>query len=268
MTYTFVAFLEFLPVVLEKLGLHVPLRMLRNIELPLIVVGAAIATLHQSSIGTFFLIAVEKLHNLWYNPILPLLFWTSAVFTGLCIIIIEAVMVHRYLDQPDETELLATLTKIIPWLLGIYLALKIYALFFLSQRPLFDRPGLTALFLLEVVGGIIIPLFIFLHHRSRTDHRWQFRAAALVTFFGLILNRFNVSMFGMIQKNAQIYYPSFLESVVTVGIIAAHILFFFLVARYFPIFEHHPEEVDYDIPDHFHRLKKPLPTESTSTGGI
>jgi Ni/Fe-hydrogenase subunit HybB-like protein len=95
MSYTTVALLEFLPSVCEKFGFHLPLRLLRTLELPLIVLGAAIATLHQSTIGTFFLIAVDKLHNLWYTPILPLLFWISAVFTGMCIIIIDAVMVHQ-----------------------------------------------------------------------------------------------------------------------------------------------------------------------------
>jgi Ni/Fe-hydrogenase subunit HybB-like protein len=264
MSYTTVALLEFLAPVCEKFGFHVPLRVLRTIELPLIVLGASIATLHQSTIGTFFLIAVDKLHNLWYSPILPLLFWISAVFTGMCIIIIEAVMVHRYLKQPDETELLATLTKIIPWFLGIYLCLKIYALLFLSARPLFDRPVLTVLFLAELVLGIIVPLILFMGKRIRTDGSLQLCAASMVVFFGLILNRFNVSMFGMIQPNQQIYYPSFLESVVTVGIIAAHILFFALIARYFPIFEHHPETVDYDIPDHFQKIEKHPVAEETA----
>jgi Ni/Fe-hydrogenase subunit HybB-like protein len=256
MSYTTVACLEFLAPVCEKFGFHVPLRLLRTLELPLIVLGAAIATLHQSTIGTFFLIAVDKLHNLWYNPLLPLQFWISAVFTGLSIVIVEAIMVHRHLNQPDETELLATLTKIIPWFLGAYLILKIYALIFLAGRPLFDRPGLTLLYMAEMILGIIFPLILFLTPWARTDSKVQLKAASMVVLFGLVLNRFNVSMFGMIQENQKIYYPSILESVVTVGIIAAHILFFALIARYFPIFEHHPEEVDYSIPDHFHKVEK------------
>ena len=70
--------------------------------------------------------------------------------------------------------------------------------------------------------------------------------------FGVVLNRFNVSMFGMMAKGTM-YYPSFIESVVTIGIIAAHILFFVLIAKYFPIFEHHPETVDYSLPDSFRK---------------
>ncbi|MDW4672778.1 hypothetical protein NQ281_26520, partial [Escherichia coli] len=76
----------------------------------------------------------------------------------------------------------------------------------------------------------------------------QLRGASLV-IFGVVLNRFNVSMFGMIQADQVIYYPSIVESLVTIGIIAGHILFFVLLAKYFPIFEHHPETVDYSLPD-------------------
>ena len=104
--------------------------------------------------------------------------------------------------------------------------------------------------------GIIIPLVMFMTKRVRTSGTLQLRAAGMVVFFGLVLNRFNVSMFGMIQKDQQIYYPSFLESLVTLGIIAAHILFFALIARYFPVFEHHPEDVDYAMPDHFGKVAK------------
>lgn len=255
MAYTTVLFLEFLHPVSEKFGWHIPLRLLRTLEVPFAVLAAAISTLHQSSLGTFFLIAVDKLHNLWYNPLLPLLFWISAIFTGLSIIIFEATMVHRYMGQPDETELLETLTKIIPWFLGAYILVKAYALIFLSHGPLFDRPGLLILFLVEVVAGVIVPFIMFVMKRARTDNSWQLKAASLV-LIGLILNRFNVSMFGMIQADQQIYFPSVLESLVTIGIIAAHVLFFVLIAKYFPIFEHHPETVDYRIPDGFRKIEK------------
>ena len=265
MAYTTVLFLEFLSPVCEKLGYHMPLRVLRWLEMPLVIAAASISTLHQSSLGTFFLIAVDKLHNLWYNPLLPLQFWMSAIFTGISIIILEATMVHRYLGQPDESELLEILAKILPWVLGAYLTVKIGALAFLSHGPIFDRPGLLALFAVEVVAGIIIPMLMFMKQSNREDNRMQLRGASLV-IFGVVLNRFNVSMFGMIQPDQVIYYPSFIESVVTIGIIAGHILFFVLVAKYFPIFEHHPETVDYSIPDSFGRLEGQEEIKGTAKG--
>jgi len=255
MAYTTVLFLEFLHPVSEKFGWHIPLRLLRTLELPFAILAAMISTLHQSTLGTFFLIAVDKLHNLWYNPLLPLQFWLSAIFTGLSIVIFEASLVHKYMGQPDESDLLATLTKIIPWIMGVYMLVKVYALAFLSHGPLFDRPVLTALFSVEVIVGLLIPFGMFLTKRIRTDKQMQLRAASLV-ITGLVLNRFNVSMFAMHQPGQPAYFPNFIESVVTIGIIAAHILFFVLVAKYFPIFEHHPEATDYTIPDRFRKIEK------------
>jgi Ni/Fe-hydrogenase subunit HybB-like protein len=253
MAYTTVLFLEFLSPVCEKFGYHVPLRLLRTIEMPLVVAAASISTLHQSSLGTFFLIAVDKLHSLWYNPLLPLLFWISAMCAGISIIIVEATMSHKWMGQPDESELLETLAKILPYVLTLYLTVRLFSLFALTDGPLFDRPVLVALFAVELLAGVVAPLVMLMNSSVREDNRLRSMAAWLV-IGGVILNRFNVSMFGMMQKGT-LYYPSFIESVVTIGIIAAHVLFFVLIAKYFPIFEHHPETVDYSIPDGFHKTE-------------
>ncbi|MBM9515023.1 NrfD/PsrC family molybdoenzyme membrane anchor subunit [Desulfogranum marinum] len=257
MAYTTVLFLEFLSPVAEKFGWNIPLRILRWLEMPLVILAAAISTLHQSSLGTFFLIAVDKLHSLWYNPMLPLLFWVSAICSGMCIIIIEATATHKWMEQPNEGVLLRTLAKILPWTLGLYIALRTYSLLALSEGPLFNNPTLTLLFVLELGIGFILPFFMFISHTVRNDDRLRSHAALLVVF-GLVLNRFNVSMFGMMDST-HIYYPSLIETVVTIGIITAHILLFVLIAKYFPIFEHHPETVDYSIPDSFGKVDDAVP---------
>jgi len=253
MAYTTVLFLEFLSPVCEKFGYHVPLRLLRTVEMPLVVAAASISTLHQSSLGTFFLIAVDKLHPLWYNPLLPLLFWVSAMCAGISIITVEATMSHKWMGQPNEGELLETLAKILPWVLGVYLSLRCFSLFALTDGPLWNRPGLTALFVLEI-AALVTPFLMLTSARVRVHNRLRSTAAWLV-IFGVVVNRFNVSMFGM-EAPGTMYYPSIIESIVTIGIIAAHILFFVLIAKYFPIFEHHPETVDYSLPDHFHKTEK------------
>jgi Ni/Fe-hydrogenase subunit HybB-like protein len=247
MAYTTVLFLEFLSPVAEKFGWNVSLRVLRWLEMPLVITAAAISTLHQSTLGTFFLIAVDKLHGLWYNPLLPLLFWVSAISGGISIIILEATASHKWMDQPDESELLQSLGKLLPWFLGAYLVLRGYSLLFLAQGPFFNQPLLLISFLLEVGCGFVLPFILFCRKSIRENGRQRAYAAGLI-IFGLVLNRFNVSMFGMMDPE-NLYMPSLIETTVTVGIIAAHILFFVLIARYFPIFEHHPETVDYSMPD-------------------
>ncbi|UFS70390.1 polysulfide reductase NrfD [Geomonas sp. RF6] len=254
MAYTTVLFLEFLNPVCEKFGYHVPLRLLRTLEVPLVVAAAAISTLHQSSLGTFFLIAVGKLHPLWYNPLLPLLFYLSAICAGISIVIIEATMSHRYMGQHDASELLAILARILPWVLGTYFALRLYTMFFLSQGNLFDRPGLLVSCFVEIAIGSALPLYLLLQRKVATNSSLRLAAAFLV-IAGLIMNRFNVSLVGMMEKGS-FYFPSIIECTVSAGIVAAHLLLFVLIAKYFPIFEHHPETVDYSLPDRFRKIEK------------
>jgi len=252
--YTTVLFIEFLSPVAEKFGWKVSLRVLRWFELPLVILAASISTLHQSSLGTFFLIAVDKLHNLWYNPLLPLLFFMSAICAGMCIIILEAISCHKWMGQPNEDELLLTLIKILPWTIGAYIIVLILSMAFLGSRPFFDNPVMTWLFAIELGVGFILPLILFSLMAIQNNVRFMGRAATLL-IFGVIMNRFNVSMFGMMDLN-EIYFPSMIESLVTIGIIAAHILLFVVIARHFPIFEHHPEHPETE--------EYPLPAYSRS----
>ena len=69
MLYTTVLALEFAPVVLERFAWAVPIiRLLRRMTLPLVVVGIALSTLHQSSLGTLFLLSGARMHPLWFSP--------------------------------------------------------------------------------------------------------------------------------------------------------------------------------------------------------
>src|SRR5690606_30354500 len=134
------------------------------------------------------------------------LFWVSAISSGISIIILEASACHKWLGQPNEGVLLRTLAKILPWTLAFYILLRIFSLVALSEGPFFDRPGLTISFAIELVLGFILPFFMLTQKSVRNDDRRRSIAAGLV-IFGLVLNRFNVSMFGMMDPN-EIYYPS------------------------------------------------------------
>src|SRR5262252_9897644 len=71
MLYTTVLSLEFSPIVLERFNLQKPLKIVKKILIPLVICGVILSTLHQSSLGTLYLIMPEKLHPFWYSPLLP-----------------------------------------------------------------------------------------------------------------------------------------------------------------------------------------------------
>ena len=80
--YTLVLALEFSPILFQRLRLEKPLRIIQSITIPLVMLGVILSTLHQSSLGSLYLIVPHKLHPLWYSPLLPLFFFVSAIGLG------------------------------------------------------------------------------------------------------------------------------------------------------------------------------------------
>jgi Ni/Fe-hydrogenase subunit HybB-like protein len=90
MLYTTIMALEFAPAVFEKLRMEKPLRILRAISAPLIILGVVVATVHQSALGMFYVLVPGKLYPLWYSSLLPVLFFVSAVAAGIAMTLVES----------------------------------------------------------------------------------------------------------------------------------------------------------------------------------
>src|SRR6516165_9609416 len=162
--YSTVLFLEFLPIVLEKFGLHKPLAWIHRISVPLMILGVLLSTLHQSSLGTLFLIVPQKLYPLWYTPILPLLFYVSAIAVGLAMTIFESWHSSRAFGRALELPLLASMARVLAVLLAAYLWLRFLDL---SHRHvlallLVNRTE-TWLFGLEILLFAIPTVLLFQH---------------------------------------------------------------------------------------------------------
>src|SRR5208337_1139178 len=120
MLYLTVLALEFSPAVFERFGMQKPLKLLKAITIPLVIVGVLLSTLHQSSLGSLFLIVPSKLHPYWYSPLLPLLFFVSAIGVGLAMVIFESNLTARAFGREIEMPLLAALGKAMAVVLGVY----------------------------------------------------------------------------------------------------------------------------------------------------
>src|ERR1700749_4236537 len=97
MLYTSVLALEFSPIVFERFEMEKSLRIIRGVSVPIVILGVLLSTLHQSSLGTVFLIMPNKLHPFWYSPLLPVFFFISAIAVGLAMTIFESSMSAKYL---------------------------------------------------------------------------------------------------------------------------------------------------------------------------
>jgi Ni/Fe-hydrogenase subunit HybB-like protein len=234
--YTTVLFLEFLPVVFEKFGWHKPMEWIHRISVPLMILGVLLSTLHQSSLGSLFLIVPEKLYPLWYSPILPLLFYVSSIAVGLAMTIFESWHSSRAFGRALELPLLASLARVLAVVLSVYLWIRFLDL---SHRHVWDvllRNRIeTWLFALEI-ALMLVPMVLLYQVRIRMQPG-KLYACAVMVVFGFIANRLNVGTTGLEAGSGTHYFPRWSEVAVTLSIVASGFAIFRLIAGYFPIFE-------------------------------
>jgi Ni/Fe-hydrogenase subunit HybB-like protein len=243
MLYTTVLALEFSPIVFEKFKLEGPLKIIHRISIPLVILGVILSTLHQSSLGSLYLIMPTKLHPLWYSPILPIFFFVSAVAVGLCMTIFESYLSNRAFKKKLEMDLLADLGKIAVVVLAVLFVLKVQDLQYRHVWGYLFQPTQEALlYWVEVTIGIIVPMVLLMFRRVRY-HNFGLFASAVLVLLGFVMNRLNVSITGMTRGSMTTYFPSFLEIMVTVMIVSLGFVIFSQAARFFPIFADSKEEV-------------------------
>ena len=240
--YTTVLFLEFLPIVLEKFGLHKPLEWIHKISVPLMILGVLLSTLHQSSLGSLFLIVPEKLYPLWYTPILPLLFYVSSIAVGLAMTIFESWHSSRAFGRALELPLLASLARVLAVVLAVYLWIRFLDMSHRHVWALLSQNRIeTWLFLLEI-ALMVVPAILLCQARVRFNPGALYACAVMVVF-SVIANRLNVGTTGLEAGSGTHYIPRWSEVAVTLSIVAAGFAIFRVVAQYFPVFEAHSHEL-------------------------
>jgi Ni/Fe-hydrogenase subunit HybB-like protein len=236
MLYTTVLALEFSPIVLERFNLRRPLQVVRTILIPLVICGVILSTLHQSSLGTLYLIVPEKLHPFWYSPLLPAFFFLSAIAVGLAMTIFESSMSSKHFGVQLELPVLQELGRVLVVVLGFYAILRFEDLARRGALALTIRPGYEMyLFWLEILLGLVIPLALLLQPRVRASATGLYWSAVLVVF-GFITNRMNVSITGFEGSTGVRYFPKWSELAVTGMIIATGFALFAAAVKYLPIF--------------------------------
>jgi Ni/Fe-hydrogenase subunit HybB-like protein len=236
--YSTVLFLEFLPIVFERFGLHRPIEWIHRISVPLMILGVLLSTLHQSSIGSLFLIMPEKLYPLWYTPLLPLLFYISAIAVGIAMTIFESWHSSRAFGRALELPLLAGLARVLAVILSVYLWLRFIDLGHRDALRLLSRNRIeTWLFLLEI-GLLLVPTVLLYQRRVRLRPGALYVCSVMVVF-GIIANRLNTGTTGLEAGSGTHYIPKWSEVAITLSIVAAGFAIFRVVAQYFPVFEAH-----------------------------
>lgn len=236
MLYTTVLALEFSPVVLEHFKLKRALKVVKAITIPLVVLGVILSTLHQSSLGSLFLIIPGRMHPLWYSNIIPFLFIISCVAAGLCMTIFESFLSSRAFGREIELPLLSQLAKVVVVVLALYFTVRIQDL--MSRDALhyvFEPSYQSIMFIGEIVLGVLLPFFLLIFEKVRTSRAGLFYSSVLV-LLGFIAHRMNTAITSMERWPSRTYIPSWQELAITLALAAFGFFAFSFVARYFDVF--------------------------------
>ena len=246
MLYLTVLALEFSPVVFEGLGMKKALRIMRHLTLILVIAGIGLSTLHQSSLGTLFLLAEDRMHPLWYSPIQPLLFFVSAVGLGLMMVSTESSVTSWLYKKENEWPQLRALTRAAAIVMSLFLVLRLGDLIVRGTIGRLGEPTwYTALFTVEVLMSVIIPVALFTLPKTR-DQRWATVTGAICGVGGLVLYRADVGGISHLGVTGDVYVPALTEIMYSAGLVSAMALLFLFFVERFPVWAEKPA-----LPGHF-----------------
>jgi Ni/Fe-hydrogenase subunit HybB-like protein len=213
--------------------------------------GVILSTLHQSALGSLFLLMPSKLHPLWYSSLIPVYFFISAIISGISMVIVESMLSHRVfkeqvpkmaMNHAQFDRITIGLGKAASALLFTYFCIKLIGVTHGNNWNLIPtKYGYW--WLVEVVGFVLFPAFLFAIG-VRNDNAKLIRTTAVITVIGIALNRVNQSIICFNWNIEDRYVPHWMEITITVTIITIGLLTFRWIINRMPILYDHP---DYEI---------------------
>jgi Ni/Fe-hydrogenase subunit HybB-like protein len=226
----------------------------------LALIGLGLSMLHQSSLGATY--GVLKARPIWYKPGLSVLFMFSAMVGGPALTVLVTKVSGRLSSRANIDEsLLEPITRFIGWGLVGYIYFRFWDALSMSYTyepgrsealNLLTRGPLAFNFLVgEMLLGAIIPAILLLVPRFRKSWIAQVIALALIVG-GVVAFRWDVNMAGLlviltylpqeINTIYTTYFPSMIEILSGIGVVAYGVLAITLGIRYLNLIDHRQEE--------------------------
>jgi len=213
----------------------------------LAIAAVTLSTMHQSSLGSLFLLMPDKLAPQWWSPVMPVSFFLSSIVAGTALIVLVEMWIAKAWHRRLQVSQIASMGQITFWSLLVYILFRLGDMIVRNQLVGAFSGRLGTLFLVEIILGGIIPLGLLSRASLRANPATLFIASLLATL-GVILNRTSVvylamNLKGPMPQNAPTsYYPSIFEWGTSIGLIAATIFLFGLGVRLVPLLPKEAEE--------------------------
>jgi formate dehydrogenase iron-sulfur subunit len=206
----------------------------------LAIAAVTLSTMHQSSLGSLYLLMPNMLAPQWWSPVMPVSFFLSSIAAGAALVSLIDMWIAKGWRRQLEIARLASVGQITFWALLTYLVFRLGDMAIRNQLSGAFSGPLGAAFAAEILLGGVLPLVLLARKalRQRADVLF---AASLLAVLGVTYNRMNVVLFAMTFRGrmpwvaAESYVPSIVEWGVSIGLVAATIFLFGVAARLMPI---------------------------------
>jgi Ni/Fe-hydrogenase subunit HybB-like protein len=247
--YTIVLTCEFAPVLFKGIGLMKLSTFFTGLTAPLVIGGIALSTMHQSSLGSMYVLTAGKLNELWWTMILPVLYYTSAVAVGPAMVTCETALAGRFYRHEWDHPAMTYLANWSGYIMTFYAVLRFSDLTMRGQigsLVAFDTVSLMCL--LELGIGCVLPLLFFWSYKLRGKEmtRKMIVRNAVFLVLGVALNRGNVVFTGMAKAAGEYYFPSAGELFLSIGLISVGILVYCFIVENFDVFPEHVHNPEVD----------------------
>ena len=206
----------------------------------LAIAAVTLSTMHQSSLGSLYLLMPNMLAPQWWSAVMPVSFFLSAIAAGPALVILVDMWIAKGWRRPLEIDRLASVGQITFWALLVYLVFRLGDLAIRNELAGAFSGSFGLAFAAEILLGGVLPL-ILLARASLRRRPAVLCVASLLVVLGVAYNRMNVVLFAMTFRGRmpweapETYAPSIFEWGVSLGLIAATIFLFGLAARHLPV---------------------------------
>lgn len=218
--YICVLFLENIPRVMERYSIPWVAKLehfLHKIMPAFVLFGVLLSSMHQSSLGTLYMIAGRRMDALWYHPWLNYVYLLTAIGCGLSITIMIEGWSNNYYKTEFRTDLLSKLAVVVATVYAIALAWRVGVLALDGNLGLLFAARTETIFWWgEILVGFVAPIVIFATPRLRHSRPWLC-AGAILAVGGAIVFRLNVVFTAMAKAMNSHYFPSIAELLFTIG---------------------------------------------------
>jgi Ni/Fe-hydrogenase subunit HybB-like protein len=231
--YALLLMVEFAPDLSRRWRRGVPAWTGRLMALPLAIFAWALANLQQAALTDLLAGARQDFSPLWASPRLPFLFFLSAVFACLAVIIFSSAVLRRHIGRGLSPVQVAELGRVMGIVLFMYLVVRAANYVERGVWPLlFGFRGENYLLGLEL--SLLLLALLLLGRRELNDPRRLYLSAVL-TIAGVIANRLNTSITAREAVAGVAYRIHWTEVAIAYGIMALGIATFAATVSRLPV---------------------------------